>query len=311
MPVYNGEPYLKEAIDSILTQSFKDFELVISDNASTDRTREICLDYVAKDNRIRYYRNKQNVGAATNHNRVFELSRGDYFKWAAHDDVLAPEFLSKCFNLLERDKSIILCHSLTGRISETGELTGKYNTGIRFGSSRPNERFGDSIAFSNDSWVLLFRLIRPASVRMTRLFGSYIGSDRNLLAEISLAGKVYEIPEMLFYRREHKQAYTNKLHKSAQQQSAWWSKTQARTLYFPYWRRCLEYFKSVRRMPMKWTEKQLCNAQIIAWLLREGWVLMSLDIATNITKHFFDKHLHVRICLARIAQFFLQRGHIH
>src|SRR3974377_1117825 len=94
LPVYNGENYLRLAIDSILTQDYTDFELIISDNASADATQEICREYTARDCRIRYYRNKINIGASGNYNRVFELARGGLFKWAAHDDVHLPAFLS-------------------------------------------------------------------------------------------------------------------------------------------------------------------------------------------------------------------------
>lgn len=80
MPVYNGEQFLKDALDSILAQTFDNFELIISDNTSTDNTQEICKAYSAKDQRICYYRNEKNLGAAWNFNRVFELARGEYFK---------------------------------------------------------------------------------------------------------------------------------------------------------------------------------------------------------------------------------------
>src|SRR3989337_590294 len=117
LPVFNGEKYLRQALDSILAQTYQDFELIISDNASTDKTQQICREYVKKDSRIRYYRNKRNLGATRNHNRVFELSCGEYFKWASHDDLLAPEFLSRCVSVLDQDHSIVLCHSKTGRIN--------------------------------------------------------------------------------------------------------------------------------------------------------------------------------------------------
>src|SRR5436190_12174806 len=87
LPVFNGERYLRQALDSLLGQDFQDFELIISDNASTDRTAEICRAYVAKDRRIRYYRNESNIGSAPNYRRVFELARGEFFKWCSHDDV--------------------------------------------------------------------------------------------------------------------------------------------------------------------------------------------------------------------------------
>ncbi|HKJ45099.1 MAG TPA: glycosyltransferase family 2 protein, partial [Balneolales bacterium] len=106
MPVYNGENYIERAISSILAQTYKDFELIISDNASTDKTQEICKMFVGRDNRVRYHRNSKNIGAARNYNIVFRLSRGKYFKWAAHDDELAPAFLEDAVNVLEKNKDV-------------------------------------------------------------------------------------------------------------------------------------------------------------------------------------------------------------
>ena len=122
LPVYNGEKFLKETLDSILAQTFEDFELIISDNASTDRTEEICKEYAAKDRRIRYYRNKENLGAGWNNNRVFELCTGEYFKWNAHDDVCAPEFLERCIKVLVQDPTVVLCYPKVTVIDEQGKF---------------------------------------------------------------------------------------------------------------------------------------------------------------------------------------------
>ena len=108
VPVFNGESFLAETLDSLLNQTFSDFEIVISDNASTDRTEEICRAYAARDPRIRYYRSDANRGAAWNHNRVFELARGEYFKWNSADDLCAPEFLARCVAALDEDASAIM-----------------------------------------------------------------------------------------------------------------------------------------------------------------------------------------------------------
>src|ERR1700761_38911 len=94
--VYNGERYIREAIDSFLSQTFTDFELIISDNASTDATEQICLDYAAKDSRVRYSRNPRNMGAGWNVRRVAELATGKYFRWAACDDRCEPDLLRTC-----------------------------------------------------------------------------------------------------------------------------------------------------------------------------------------------------------------------
>ena len=111
LPVYNGERYLAEAIESVLRQTFADFELVISDNASTDRTAEICRSFARADGRVRYHRNEANLGALPNFNRVFDLGRGRYFKWAAHDDVLRPELLRRCVDVLEDNRDAVVCES--------------------------------------------------------------------------------------------------------------------------------------------------------------------------------------------------------
>ena len=93
LPVLNGEKYVAEALDAILAQSFLDFELIISDNASTDATPDICADYARRDARIRLHRHPSNLGAAPNFNFVFQRSRGEYFKWAAHDDQISSDFI--------------------------------------------------------------------------------------------------------------------------------------------------------------------------------------------------------------------------
>lgn len=127
LPVFNGDKFLNKAIDSLLAQTFEDFELIISDNASTDKTEEICRTYAEKDQRIRYYRNEKNIGCARNFNRVFKLSSAEYFKWAAHDDLHAPNFLMKCVEVLDQNPSVILCHSQVYIIDEYGKFLQNYD----------------------------------------------------------------------------------------------------------------------------------------------------------------------------------------
>ena len=121
LPVYNGERYLRLAIDSILAQTFEDFELIISDNASTDHTEEICREYAARDPRVIYIRQPRNRGGAWNFNHVVELARGEYLKWAAHDDVLAPTFLKECVAALDRLPGTVLASPRTVKIDESGK----------------------------------------------------------------------------------------------------------------------------------------------------------------------------------------------
>src|SRR5215471_14790269 len=120
--VYNGERFLEETLLSILKQTFTDFELIVSDNASTDRTSEIAKAYAERDDRIRYYRSEKNMGAGWNVRRVYELATGKYFKQAAVDDLLAPDFLRQCIEVLESDPTYVLAHSKIKVIGEGGNF---------------------------------------------------------------------------------------------------------------------------------------------------------------------------------------------
>src|SRR4249919_3267459 len=120
MPVFNAERYLETALESILSQSYKDFELVVSDNASTDRTRQICEAHAAMDSRIKYVCNPQNYGVIHNFNNTFRLSSGEYFKWAASDDVCGRDYLRRAVEILDRDPSVVLVWAKTLGIDEEG-----------------------------------------------------------------------------------------------------------------------------------------------------------------------------------------------
>src|SRR5262249_2568633 len=103
LPVYNGENYVKQAIASILTQTFGDFELVISDNASSDATQDICQSAAQGDRRVHYHRSDINRGLVGNFNRLAQLANGDYLVWIGHDDVMAKEFIGRCVEALRDD----------------------------------------------------------------------------------------------------------------------------------------------------------------------------------------------------------------
>ena len=109
LPVFNGERYLAAAIGSVLDSSFSDWELIISDNASTDGTQALAQSFAQQDARIRYLRNATNIGALPNFNQVVHASRGEYFKWLAYDDLCGPDLLSRCVEVLDRDSTIVLC----------------------------------------------------------------------------------------------------------------------------------------------------------------------------------------------------------
>lgn len=286
LAVFNGENYLKETLESILNQTYRDFELIIIDNASFDQTPQICRDYAEKDKRIKYYRNKVNLGAVKSHNMAFELALGLFFKWAAHDDVLAPDYLLKCVSVLDSDPSIVVCHSKTGIINEESKNIGVYSYAVRTNSMKPHERYGDLIVERlQPSWVLIFGVIRSDVLRMTSLMGNYIGSDFNLLVELSLIGRIYEIPEILFYRRSHPSAYGNRAKKGSKnpftypEKNAWW--TQNNVFSFHRWTILNEYFKAVKKSPLVFYEKLLCYSKIFKWIWKNGWIFLCEDLIVN------------------------------
>lgn len=266
LPVYNGENYLEEAIDSILAQTYKDFELIISDNASTDRTPDICQAYANKDPRIRYYRNEKNIGAAVNFNRVFELSSSEYFKWAAHDDIIAPDYISECIEILDNDDSIVLCNSKAKFIDESGEVIEDYNNKlINVNSPKPQNRFGDLIFYDHMCFDV-FGLIRSDTLRKTSLIKAYPGSDRVLLAEHGLINRFHEIPKYLFYNRDHSERSIKAL--PANLRIGWFDTSKEGQITLPRWKVFFEYFKLINHFSLGLYDKACCYIHIGNWLRR-------------------------------------------
>ena len=138
MPVYNGERFIVETIESLLSQSFKDFEVVVCDNASSDNTESICRSYEKRDKRIRYYRNPRNLGAAKNYRKTFELSKANYFRWANCDDLFEPASLERCLSVLEGDSSVVLTYPKTKIIDENGKFVAMYDDNSHLVSESAN-----------------------------------------------------------------------------------------------------------------------------------------------------------------------------
>lgn len=200
MPVYNEERFIRQALDSLLSQSFEDFELIISDNASTDGTQEICQEYVARDNRIRYYRNKVNMGAAWNFNRVFELISGDYFMWASCHDLWEHTFISRCTEILRQEHAVVLCYPLADWIDMNGEFFEKMPGGPdTCGLNRVSR--SNVVLWGTQYTYQIYGLIRANALKKAKNYGRVIGSDVIMLFELSMLGEFEQIPEVLLHIR--------------------------------------------------------------------------------------------------------------
>lgn len=221
MPVYNGADFIEEAILSHLKQDFSDFELVVSDNCSDDATPDIVKDLAATDDRIVYTRNAQNIGGPANFNRLFRLTNGEFFRWAAADDRIEPGYLSKVIAMMDEDPNIVIGHADSVLIDPQStpmlEMDQGYLGGdgfleavklrppagdTRFHSPSPHNRV-DAVINNNHRNFYIFGIMRRSTMMQTRLHGSFYGGDRTLLVEMAMRGTFKKVPEALFASRSH------------------------------------------------------------------------------------------------------------
>jgi glycosyltransferase involved in cell wall biosynthesis len=295
--VYNGERFLEEALRSILNQTFTDFELIISDNASTDRTSEIAEAYAKRDTRIRYYRSEKNMGAGWNARRVYELATGKYFKWAAADDLLEPDLLRRCVEILESDPDCVVAYARTKQVNENRTFIKNYVTPMKADSNDPVRRFC-AMLLHCDMCYPIFGVMRMSALHQIPPQGIYVNADGVLLARMSLLGRFYEVPEHLFISRRHsgqsgqtlpvrliqpRFRLTNQLagHHSNLPCPEWWNPAKARALTFPEFRQLLEYFLSIYRAPLSAGQKLRCYWVLLRWRMHLRSMLKDLLIAAD------------------------------
>jgi glycosyltransferase involved in cell wall biosynthesis len=248
LPVYNSERYLRQSLESLLNQTYRDFVLVISDNASTDSTSAICQEYARGDSRVKYSRNPENIGNPRNFNRVFALTTTPFLKWSTSDDYWAPTMLERAMEVMERDPSIALCYPGAYTVNaQDGEIT-PYDDVLNLMQDDPADRFLqliDTIKLTHQH----LGVIRMDCLRRTGLLGIHSGSDINLLAELSLYGKFYELPERLFYRRFHETSGSWK-RGDAKHEAKHYHGARKNRVKFTRWRAYGRFFASVRKAPL-------------------------------------------------------------
>jgi glycosyltransferase involved in cell wall biosynthesis len=255
LPVYNREKLLKQSLDALLNQTFTDFDLIISDNASTDATEQICREYAQRDGRIRYYRNGSNIGAPRNFNQTFELSSSRYFKWATSDDLCAPEFLELALEVLEREQAVVLCYAKTTIIGVDGAPIEDYEDKLHLIEAKASRRFVrllNTIGLCHQHQGV----IRSAALRRTALLMDHIRSDVNLMAELSLYGKFYELPQRLFSRRLHPDAGSWE-RSDMPRQRAFYDPGGTHRIVLHCLREHTAYLSAIRRAPIEFREKAL------------------------------------------------------
>lgn len=279
IPVYNGERYLALTLDSLLEQTFSDFEIVISDNASTDATQAICDRYVAKDSRIRYHRVPENRGPGWNYQQVFELATGEYFKWQAYDDLLAPDFLEKCVEVLDRDPSIVLCHCYAAHVDDQGIVCSITTTPCHTDSYSPSQRFRALMTLRNYIGCEIFGLMRKQVLDVAPNQGSYAHADAIFVGCLSQFGRFYRIPEPLFMYRIHAaQSMQTLLDHQRRRKfklpfrgplpaTEWWDPSKKGKPDFPTWRLYGLYGRFLAQHPMKLRDRLRCYLALLERLI--------------------------------------------
>jgi glycosyltransferase involved in cell wall biosynthesis len=258
LPVFNGGNFLAPTLESLLNQTFQDFEIVISDNASTDDTPEICQRFASADSRVKYHRSPVNHGAAWNYNEVFRLSRGRYFKWSAHDDLCAPAFLSRCVAVLDSRSDVVLAYTHVRLVDEHGTLLHRlpypavaadpYNVARRFRS-----------VLEQTGCYAIFGLIRSHVVAKAPLRG-WAAADRNQLARFALLGRFYRIEEDLFFFRSHA-GRSVKVHPDMLGQTFWFDPTR-RGLILPRLDALADFGAAVMTAPLSLLDRLSCLLQL-------------------------------------------------
>ena len=257
IPVYNGQNYIMDSINSVLCQTFDDFELIISDNASTDDTKKICMEYAGRDRRIRYHRNDENLGYAKNFNKVFELSGGTYFKWISHDDVIHPTFLEKCVRVMDEFPDIIGVFPGMAYIDEFGKViqycSKDYSILGDDHAGRLHELMNHEIDGTEIFWSI-YSLLRRDVLGKTSLHGTYVAADRVLLLELVLQGKIKHIDDVLLFIRKHPGS-SMKICRLPKERYKWVNSERTPFLVFPSWNVTYQQYKAISRYDISMIQK--------------------------------------------------------
>ncbi|PSL04740.1 glycosyl transferase family 2 [Haloactinopolyspora alba] len=271
LPVFNGEQYLRAAVDSILSQDYEDFELLLADNCSTDGTLAICRDAAKRDSRVSVHRSDTNRGAAWNYNRLVDLAQGEYFKWAAHDDLHEPAFLRRCVEMLDAEPDISLCYTRAVDIDEYGTVIHHHDLPNYATGSSPSARVS-SILLDPSPCIESFGLTRRRQLLQTSKIGAYTGSDRTLFLELALLGRFHEIPETLFMHRNHAGQSVHQ-YKDSRNRNFWFDPSWQGRFSAPQWRVFREYLRATARSPAPPTERARTVAPLARWGARHRRVL--------------------------------------
>lgn len=265
LPVYNGANYLRETLDSLRAQTFSSWTLLVSDNASTDATMDIVREFAAADDRIRYQVHEENIGAHRNYNSIVPHATCEYFKWMAHDDLLAPTFLERCVAILDARPDVVLAFTAAERIDERGNKIDDLRSKSNYDSDSPYVRLR---AYIGDRMKAppIFGVMRRSTLLETALLRSYGASDFTFLEEMAMRGRFGYVDEPLFLYRIHTQRHSAG---SVTEQAQWYDPNRSAPM-MSRWMELGGLLDSIRRVPMPWWDRLRSFAFAGWWALRHA-----------------------------------------
>ena len=207
IPVYNGEKFIRKCIESVLQQTYKNFELIISDNASTDSTSKICEEYLRKDNRITFVRQNKNMGQNWNFNFLLEKANGEYFVWVAVDTIILPEFIEKNIAVLESQDKTVGCiskikidHTYVDKFKTEKEILKKVGLVYRPYDTLPiTGNYMERIRkyLKHFPWEMFYSVYRTEALRKSFVHDFFIGHDAGLVLSVLKHGEIQVINQFL------------------------------------------------------------------------------------------------------------------
>ncbi len=267
LPVYNSSRWIENSIRSFLSQSYQNFELIISDNFSTDSTPSICERFAAEDSRIRYSRNETNIGLIPNHNLVVKYARGEYFIWGSYDDLHHPDSISSMVHAMQSRPELVLVYTRAESIDECDRISTENDVPVQLDEDRAGNRARALLSDFPPTETIFYGLMRRSAMLKTRLLPNCHGSDFIFLLQLVTLGKMSKIPTVLFYRRVHSNNVVTSQEHPWRFRADWSGK-----LIFPQWRILLENTKSTLRAELPIDEK----LELLASVFHFSWKRRSL-----------------------------------
>ncbi|MGA7097551.1 MAG: glycosyltransferase family A protein [Acidimicrobiia bacterium] len=269
MPVFNGEPFLAATLDSVLSLDYPAFDVVVSDNASTDSTLSLLRDRAGADPRLRIVTTEINMGAGWNFNRVLELAEGKYFHWAGADDLMDRAFLSRCVNALEENPGAVLSYPRTMLIDADGEETGEFPNRLELADKSPSgrlRRYIRNIRLANP----IFGVIRTEELKEAGGLGTFPSADLLTLGRLAIKGKFIEVDQVMFYRRMHEgQSWQGA--GGHEGFAAWFDPLHPKRVVFPSWRLLGEFLRTSVLADIGAAEKLRCVLVVLVEWPRRRW----------------------------------------